>query len=664
MIRFFLPFYIPLALTSLLFMSTARADGWGMFSNELRDTQAHLRELTRQYEQLGPLQLRQTVPQAGAQLHMGATPPPQAPWIQLDLGRAESFERIVIVPAIVGLVSDAIESYAFPQRFRIDGSMTETFDSFQLLYDSASSGSGAGKLNPISPFPVVIDTPMVRARYLRVTVTELAQVANRWTYALSEVMVIRGDRNIALNAAVTMNGATSLAPVWSPRYLVDGRTPLGTPIEATQSSDELPEFDGVFFNSDQPDEEVWFQIDLGSIRSFDAIRLFPVHARQGADYPGYAFPKRFRIETSDSESFEESTTWYQTQRDFDSPGNNPVTLQMPESQFRFVRFVSERGSLLATNKVGFSEVQVLRESENLALNRPITAVHWRSDRPLSLLVDGEASYGKISSLQEWFDRWKAARNLQQEMESTEQHINRFSTIARRRASWTGVGVMNIGAITLLAIGWQQRRRRSRQRAEFRMRLAQDLHDEIGSNLAAISRIGEVGEAVGDSDELKEDFRSIRELAGECTESMHETLWLLGGPKRRGESLSSQLQSIARRMLPGMNLQWAFDPAFVEFCPGENAEREIVLIFKAMIANIARSANATRVDIAAIEYEQGWRISVEDNGDGFDAFAWESRMEPRGMGLHNMKNRIKKLGGSLQINSQPGQGARLTIEIGN
>ncbi|MFG0291132.1 MAG: discoidin domain-containing protein [Rhodopirellula sp. JB044] len=653
----FLILMLTLAVFTFCSGGTVLANGWGVFSAELRKSIARLDELRTEYEELGALRLRQTVQQAGAQLHMGTTPPPQSPWIQLDLGRPQTFDRIVIVPAISGAVNDGIRPYAFPRRFRIDGSLTEDFGSYRLLYDS-----GDQQLDIDSPFPVVVKTPDVRVRYVRVTVTELAEVAGRWTYALSEVMVIRGDQNLALNVDVTMTGATMLPPVWLPKYLVDGRTPLGPQIRSLHEGESLPKFDGVFLRSDNPSDLVWFQIDLEETRRFDAIRLFPVHARQGADYPGYAFPSRFRIEVSDDNNFETSDVLFQTDTPFEPPGNNPVTFSTPDAVGRYVRIAIEQGSLPNTNKVGLSEAQVLRGSENLAFAKPVTALHWRGDRALSLLVDGEASYGPITTLLQWVDRWAATRQLQQEMSTATDTIERQTIIARDRARRIAMAGIGISAIIVGLLLWQQRNRRGRQRAEFRLRLAQDLHDEIGSNLAAISRIGELGEAIESDDQSKEDWHSVRELASECNDSMRETLWLLGGPKRSQEHLADQLRSIAKRMLPGVALVWKLDCAFEDFRPNENIEREIILIFKAMLANIARSSNATEVVVEGSESMQRWRISVQDNGDGFDAVAWENKMEPRGMGLQSMKTRIRKLGGSLVIESQPGEGTQLTIEM--
>ncbi|MEO9593647.1 discoidin domain-containing protein [Rhodopirellula bahusiensis] len=641
----------------LLSSNHACANGWGVFSSELRQAESELESAKAELNRLGPVVLRQTSPHVGGQSQMRATPPPQAPWIQIDLGSEQAFDQILLVPAIIGSANEGLEPYAFPQQFRIDTSNSEDFETFQLLYHSAEHD-----LDTNSPLPVVIETPGANARYLRVTVTQLANVTGRWTFALSEIIVLQGDRNIALGASPQMIDSTRLAPVWHESYLVDGLTPLGPPIMPPHSADELPTYDGVFFQSDNAGDEVWFQIDLEEKLTFDELRLFPVHARQGADYPGYAFPLRFRIEASDSESFDNPRVLFRTQANYENPGNNPVTIPVADASARFVRFISERGSLGNSNKVGLAESEVLRRGVNLAASKPLTAKHWRGDRALSLLVDGESSYGKILPLSEWFKRWKRIRESRQRIQSTEQSIEQLTAVAKQRAGRTAIVLGTLAAAGLLSFVWIQRRRRSHQRADFRMRLAQDLHDEIGSNLAAIARIGEVGEAIDNNAETQEDWRSVRELAGECTESIRETLWLLGGPNRNEDCLADQLHAIANRMLPGLDVQWEVDPQFREFSPNEATQRELVMTFKAMLANIARSANATIVAISASPQVNGWRLRVEDNGDGFDADQWANRMEVRGMGLDGMTKRIKKLGGSLTIDSKPGQGSRLTIEI--
>lgn len=634
----------------------ANADGWSLFSGQLRRAETQLLSETQELDSMGRVILRNTTPQVGAQSQMKPTPPPQPLWLQIDLGEVQSFDRIVIVPTIIGTASELLKPYAFPKRFRIDASNSKEFDTFQLIYESDRHW-----LETDSPLPVVIQTPNVNARFLRLTVTELANVTGRWTFSLSEIMVLDGNRNLALQAKPEMIDTINLAPVWDERYLVDGLTPLGPPIIPPSTVDQLPEFDGVFFQTTDGDAETWFEIDFGQARSFDELRLFPVHARQGADYPGYAFPSEFRIELYSGEG-DDPRVIFQTTEPFPNPGSNPVFLSTGDVEARRIRFVCEQASLKSINKMGLSEFQVLDNGRNIALNQTLSGQHWRDDRPLELLIDNDSSYGKILTLTEWADRWERLRHLRRAIRSSEDKISSLTTTAKQRAAiWTGAATLLIG-IAVLGSVWLNRIRSQRHHAEFRMQLAQDLHDEIGSNLAAIARIGEVGEAIDPNAETQEDWRSVRELASECTESIRETLWLLGGPDRMPDAFAEQLRCIAQRMLPGMRVEWIIDPEFDTYHPNEHVKREWVMAFKAILANVAQCSRATEVNVTARPEGRGWKFSIEDNGQGFDATRWRERMPRRGMGLDGMSKRIQQLGGSVEVESKPNHGSRVTIHI--
>jgi hypothetical protein len=137
-------------------------------------------------------------------------------------------------------------------------------------------------------------------------VTKLAQVEGRWTFALAEMMVMDGNLNIALGAKVEHQGGTGLPPRWLLANLTDGRTPLGPPIDRSS----VPDFDALFasMHPDQPNP--WMSVDLGREMLLDEVRLHPLHARQGADVPGFSFPARFRVELSKNSDFSDAVTHF------------------------------------------------------------------------------------------------------------------------------------------------------------------------------------------------------------------------------------------------------------------------------------------------------------------------------------------------------------------
>jgi len=94
--------------------------------------------------------------------------------------------------------------------------------------------------------------------------------------------------------------------------------------------------------------------------------------------------------------------------------------------------------------------------------------------------------------------------------------------------------------------------------------------------------------------------------------------------------------------------------------GAGIRRQIFLIFKEALHNIARHSGCTEVEIG-FHSEKGWlSLSVVDNGEGFNM----AQAHP-GHGLASMKQRAQQLGGHLTVDTAPGRGTaiRLRVPIG-
>ncbi|NJN97532.1 MAG: hypothetical protein HC875_27350 [Anaerolineales bacterium] len=82
-----------------------------------------------------------------------------------------------------------------------------------------------------------------------------------------------------------------------------------------------------------------------------------------------------------------------------------------------------------------------------------------------------------------------------------------------------------------------------------------------------------------------------------------------------------------------------------------------------LTNIAKHAQATQVWVNLASSDHSIHLTVKDNGRGFDLQNWlavESHL--KGIGLLGMRERLEALGGSLAVESQPGQGACLTARL--
>lgn len=87
------------------------------------------------------------------------------------------------------------------------------------------------------------------------------------------------------------------------------------------------------------------------------------------------------------------------------------------------------------------------------------------------------------------------------------------------------------------------------------------------------------------------------------------------------------------------------------------EQSIYRIIQETLANIARHSHATRVEISLVYRADLLEVAVEDNGQGFDV-----NQKIRGMGLRSIRERAASIRGSLQIQSEPGQGTRVLIQV--
>ena len=643
---------------------SARGDGWELLNSRLTAVRQQQATAERELQSLGRMEMGVASERIGAQFYMAPSPPAVPPFVQLDLGTVRSLDTVVIVPAVSQFGGQGSAAYAFPEAFRVDASNDADFNEFTPLASIDQT-----RFESQRALPMVI-RHRTQARYVRVTIVDLALVADRWTYALGEIMVLDGNHNVALGARVRMRSSPRIPPKWHYDYLVDGRTTLGPPIV-----EDLPEFDGAY-STDDPQGERWMSVDLGQAYRIDEIRLHPIHARQGNSLPGYSFPRRFRLELRDQPDSEPVAVQDSGEEPFSNPGNNPVVCHFAPVTARYLRIVCLEASVEDPQRFGLSEVRVYAQGRNVARGGTARLSGPATERGPEMLIDGYTSYGRLLELPAWIDRWdryRQARLTQQRAVAlTQVEMQR----AQSRAAWLGGGSLMLVLLGGGAAALARRRREAQEKRRFRMRLAQDLHDEIGSNLAAIARLGEVVELESDNARAKTDWQAVRQLALECTDSMRETLWLLGGPRYSGGTIFDRLQATATRMLGPVELCWDQPAALPVVSHDSEVSRELYLIFKELIANVARHAQAQRVTVS-IRFDvpntaagttasstsqmpqssHGWlQLEVRDDGVGM------GDEEQYGMGLSNIRQRTRKLGGVFQLMSAPGEGTTVSVRV--
>jgi signal transduction histidine kinase len=640
----------PYLLTLLLCMSSPLYADWrDLVSADLRSARRSLERVKSEIDALGQPMIGNTVPEFGIQHRMLAEPPPVSPFVQLDLGQELTFDTVALVPALVDFQSITQSPYAFPVRFRLDASSDAAFTTFTPLLVKTDVDHTQQSLAPL-----LIRVPGTRARFLRLTVTKLAHVEGRWTFALSEVMVLDGVRNIAIGTPVSHEGGVGLPPRWQAANLTDGRTPLGPPIDRTS----VPKFDALFAATLPGITEPWMEMDLGSIMPIDEVRLHPLHARQGADVPGFAFPLRFKLtlagrpdQTDASVLLDASTT------DFPNPGNNPVTIAAHGRPARFVRISMLAPAVTTRSAFALSEFEIFSRGEKVSLSATPSSsgdLLREEERNPSLLNDDHSSYGRLLPLHEWLSQWEERRRLQDEAAALTQQITSLGQSAQSRT----VGLIAIGlgaaAMMVAVLFWRSHRLSRQQQETFRTQLARDMHDEIGSNLAGIAVISETSALQADT--TSQDWQEINRIAHETTDAMREVLWLVGARQESGIDLMEHLQLAARRLLPNHEVVWQATSAQLPPTWPMDARRQLFLAFKEAITNVLKHAKATKVELSAQVVAGEFILIIQDDGRGFDTSAVST-----GMGLESVRQRAKTLGGKCDVSSTP-SGTQIRFQI--
>ena len=124
-------------------------------------------------------------------------------------------------------------------------------------------------------------------------------------------------------------------------------------------------------------------------------------------------------------------------------------------------------------------------------------------------------------------------------------------------------------------------------------------------------------------------------------------------------LVSELQTIAQTVerVSELRIRVKVDPAAEEILTGEEA-RELVTITREALNNCVRHARATRIVIALRHIGSRVQLSIRDNGSGFDV----DHGLAKGVGFAHMEDRVRKIGGRLNIQSTVGRGTYITADV--
>jgi len=195
-------------------------------------------------------------------------------------------------------------------------------------------------------------------------------------------------------------------------------------------------------------------------------------------------------------------------------------------------------------------------------------------------------------------------------------------------------------------------------ARERRRIAEDLHDHIGQALAFIRTRLRVLQGNAVFCGFEGDLAEISRLLDQTIRYTRDLTFEISPPVLYELGLPEALDWLAETMGAKSELHVEFR---TEGDPGELADETKVMLFNSareLLRNVARHAEVDRASMELARTGNGLRLGVSDRGCGIDAAAAGPGVG--GFGLFSIRERMKQLGGSVEIDSVPGRGT--TVEL--
>jgi signal transduction histidine kinase/ligand-binding sensor domain-containing protein len=240
-----------------------------------------------------------------------------------------------------------------------------------------------------------------------------------------------------------------------------------------------------------------------------------------------------------------------------------------------------------------------------------------------------------------------------------------------------------GVLTALAGGgivWLDARRRMRRKVERlqqqqavereRIRIARDIHDDLGANLTRITMLSESARSgLDDSRQVAGYLDQIHNTARELTRAMSEVVWAVNPRHDTLDSVAAYLEEFGQNLLrtAGIRCKMDMPSQFPARVITAEVRHNLFLAFKEALHNAIKHSGASEVRISLAVKPAAFILTVEDNGNKFapeTLLAGTPHGQPQGSGngLANMRQRLAEIGGRCEIEGASGKGTKVTFTV--
>jgi signal transduction histidine kinase/ligand-binding sensor domain-containing protein len=203
----------------------------------------------------------------------------------------------------------------------------------------------------------------------------------------------------------------------------------------------------------------------------------------------------------------------------------------------------------------------------------------------------------------------------------------------------------------------QRLRRKLALEKERLRISNDMHDEVGSSLTRITLLSELAKRkLGDTEEIKR----ISDASRAVVNSMDEIVWAVNPKYDTLDNLAAYILQFAQEFFDASGISCRFE--FPNDIPCRYLSSEIrhnvFLVVKEALNNIVKHSVAAEVNIGLTINQDNFEFKISDDGKGFNI----DERDQFSNGINNIQKRITEIKGTISVDSKSGKGTRIMINV--
>jgi signal transduction histidine kinase len=342
--------------------------------------------------------------------------------------------------------------------------------------------------------------------------------------------------------------------------------------------------------------------------------------------------------------------------------------------------------------------KALQLSKDEAVNTTKLSILFNLAQNYDLNKDYEKGIAAYKDYMSYYDsldrteRFNAVQELETKYQTQERKLeNAELTAANERQKLMIISIAGSGLVLLLGGGFVYNNQRKKQRIakqemelekqradnlmknqelatidamiqgqeKERKKLAEDLHDNLGSSLTTIRLY---------FDNLKNHFKpetssEIYERTDKLLEETYATIRGMSHNRHNGvlasKGLIPSLQTLAENITNSGKIKVSIFHHGMDRKLENSLELNIFRMLQELLSNVVKHAGATEASINIVGTNESIDLMVEDNGSGFVP---DSSKKSSGMGLYSIETRVEEMDGTFDIDSNSGHGTTITIEI--